>query len=180
MKSKKMEDAYRNGRVESQLIAKSSRLEMREDAIELDDGSEKLYHVVSHPGASAILPIDGEGNILLVKQYRYPVDQILLEIPAGLIENGEDPMVCAQRELREEVGVDAHVIEPLFDIYTAPGFTDEKIYLFVAKELFPSPLQAEDSDEIDVVKVSREEAMKLIKSKNIVDAKTIIALYSYI
>lgn len=135
---------------------------------------------MTHPGACAILPIDSEGKLVLVKQYRYPLDDILIEIPAGLIENEEEPIVCARRELREEIGMNANELTPLLDIYTAPGFTNEKLYLFIAKGLYTDPLVAEDTDEIDIIRLPIEEAAEKIYSGEITDAKTVVSILTYL
>ncbi|MCI5053148.1 MAG: NUDIX hydrolase [Simkaniaceae bacterium] len=133
---------------------------------------EQEHQWVKHPGAAVILPIEGD-KIVFVKQHRNPVDQVLLELPAGVLEKGEDPKECAQRELREETGFGAKVLKPLFEFYSAPGFCNEKLHLFMAQELFLNPLHAEDTDKIEVVKMTLDEALQTKPS----DAKTLLALY---
>ncbi|MCF7852267.1 MAG: NUDIX hydrolase [Simkaniaceae bacterium] len=179
MKSKQIQKSYEDAEIEVTEIVESPRLKIREEKINFKNGQQKLYHIVSHPGASAILPIMDNGDLLFVVQYRHAVKEILLEIPAGVIEHHEDPSICALRELREETGMNAHHIERFLDIYTTPGFTDEKLYLFTAQNLYPDPLTGEDSHEIDLFSCSINEALQMIAEGRIVDAKTIIAILSY-
>jgi len=173
------ENHYKNALIESREIIKSPRITVREDQVSLESGKHKTYHIVTHPGACAILPIDSDGNLIFVRQYRHAVEKILLEIPAGIIDEGEDPFTCARRELREETGLNGKSIEPMIDILTTPGFTNEKLYLYIAKDLYHDPLIAEDSDEIDVIKYSLKESLQMVMSGKIADAKTVIAILYY-
>ena len=173
------ENHYKNAINNSREIIKSPRLTVREDQISLGNGKDKIYHIVTHPGACAVLPIDNEGNLIFVRQYRHAVGKILLEIPAGIIDDGENPLTCAKRELREETGYNGKSIKPMIDILTTPGFTNEKLYLYIAKDLFHDPLIAEDSDEIDVIKYSLNESLQMVMSGKIADAKTVIAILYY-
>lgn len=145
------------------------------DRVRLPNGSESTRELVLHPGAAAILPILPDGRIILVHQYRHPVGQSLWEIPAGKLESGEDPLTCAKRELLEETGYEAATWEELLSFYTSPGFTDERITLFLARDLTrvsePRPSEittcrAFESSELD----------HLVASGVIKDAKTILAL----
>lgn len=178
-RSKEMEKLYQTARITSRVCVTSPRLTVREDYVKLSDGKEKIYHIVSHPGASAILPIDSHERLFFIRQYRHAVGEILLEIPAGIIDPGEDAKVCAERELREETGMNSNKIEPFAEIFTTPGFSDEKLFLFTAHELFPSPLIADDSHEIDLIPLTIEEALQKMYSGEIKDAKTIIAIFHY-
>lgn len=173
------EERYKNAKVTSSIIAKTSRLTIHSDHLAFLEGDHKDYYVVSHRGASAVLPIDEKGNIFLVKQYRHAVKKITLEIPAGLLDEGEEPLIAARRELREEIGMDATSFIPLQPIWTTPGFTDEVIHLFVAKGLFPSPIKGEDSHEIAVVSLPLEEVKNAIYEGTIQDGKTLIAVLLY-
>jgi ADP-ribose pyrophosphatase len=128
--------------------------------------------VVRHPGACAVVAITPEGQILLVRQLREAVRRALLEIPAGILEEGETPEACAARELTEETGYRAVKLEHLATIYTSPGFTDERIGLFQA-EAEPGGQATED---LEVVKLTREQAMKAIETGQILDAKTVAGL----
>ena len=102
------------------------------DRVSLPDGSEAFREIVEHPGGACILPVDGEGNAYCVRQYRYPIGEHLLEAPAGKLERGEDPLVCAVRELGEETGFTAGRIVPLGAYHSSPGFSSERLYLYLA------------------------------------------------
>jgi len=150
-----------------------------EEKVSYEGDRHKSYDLVLHPGAVAMIPIDNEGKIVFVKQWRRAVEQILLELPAGCLEIDEEPIDCAGRELREEIGQEASEITPLGGFFTAPGFCNEYIHLFLAQGLKPNPLIGDDTDEIDVISLSVDEAMDQIEEGKIIDAKTIAGIYRY-
>lgn len=151
-----------------------------QDEVFYDNGQEaKVFDMVLHPGAVAMLPINSKGELILVKQWRHAAKKILFELPAGTLEPNEDPINCAQRELREETGYEAKEITLLNSFFTAPGFCNEYIYLYLAKNLHLNPLIGDDSDEIDLITTSLEQAICLIKERKIIDAKTIAGIYFY-
>lgn len=154
-------------------------LRLQTETLAFEDGTSCKRDIVRHPGAAAVLPIDREGNLLLIQQYRRPIDQITIEIPAGTLDAGEEPITCAARELREEAGFRAKEITPLGFIYTAPGFTDEKVFLFLARDLTLDPLPPDDHEVIELYPISLENALEAIKRGVIVDAKTIVSIYYY-
>lgn len=137
------------------------------------------YDFVSHPGAAAIIAVDDEKKIQLVHQYRPAIKQVLIELPAGKIDNMEAPEVCAQRELREEIGCRAESLEYLIPIHPSPGFCDEVVHLFLATTLIPDPLPAPDYERIDVQGYSLCELHSLIRAGSITDAKTITGIFYY-
>jgi ADP-ribose pyrophosphatase len=134
--------------------------------------------VIVHPSSAvAILPIEGN-RCKLIRQYRYAIDDYILEAPAGALEPGEDPMEAAARELIEETGFTAQVIEPRGFIITTPGYTDEKIFLYEARDLSPSREYEKDEDEIiEVVDVPLRDLNQMIRDDTIVDAKTICLIH---
>lgn len=136
--------------------------------------------VVVHPGAVGILPVNEQGQILLIKQWRRAVQEILIEIPAGTLEPGEEVLDCAHRELQEETGFKAETLIPLGTLYTCPGFCTEKIYLFLGKDLVPSHLPGDETEAIDQHPLTLEEIFLKIDTGEITDAKTIAALYMYL
>lgn len=132
--------------------------------------------IVRHPGAVAILPIDDQGNIYFVKQFRKAIEHELLEIPAGKLEKGEEPSQCALRELQEEIGFTSIKLTFITQIYTSPGFADEKIYIFKAENLVKSELMKDEDEFINIYRYRPDEAFNMIKNGKIRDAKTIAAL----
>lgn len=151
------------------------------DTVRFPDGSVGELEMIRHPGAAAVIPFasDPQGTdptILLIKQYRYATLDILYEIPAGRLNPGEDPRVCAERELLEEVGVKAGRVERLTTIWTTPGFTDERIHLFWATDLTPGQHAREADEFIEVTPKPLSEVLALIKSGEICDAKTCLAI----
>ena len=131
---------------------------------------------MEHPDAVVVVPLDNEGGVYLVRQYRQAVDKHLLELPAGGVEPGEGPEACVERELREEIGMRPGRVERLVGFYSAPGFCTEYLHLFLARDLHPDRLPAEDAEVIDVVRVPLKEIPRLIASGKIEDAKSIAGL----
>lgn len=151
-------------------------LDLQIDRVELPNGRIADMEVVRHPGASAMVPITGDGNVLLVRQFRYAVGGWLLEVPAGKLDTGEEPEVCARRELVEEVGVLAGELVPLGAIWASPGFTDEKIWLFLARSL-EEARQSLDSDEVLTVEsLPFADAVRQVHRGEISDGKSVCAL----
>ncbi len=137
--------------------------------------------MVEHPGAVAILALDEEERVVLVRQYRQPAAAVLMEIPAGKLDPGEDPLHCAQRELAEETGLQGNSWRPLGWFYLSPGFSDEKIYLYLAQGLskVPSPVPADEEETVEMVKLPLSEALDMVVRNELKDAKTVIALQLY-
>ncbi len=152
-------------------------INVRQDRVVISGGQVAFREIIEHPGAVAMLVLDGKGGIVLVKQHRQPVGQILLEIPAGKLEPNEEPLRCARRELLEETGLEGNKWQQLFSFYPSPGFCDEIIYMFQVEELSKAVTPSADPDErISVVTVPLAETPEMIKSGQIKDGKTIIAL----
>jgi ADP-ribose pyrophosphatase len=147
--------------------------------VELPDGQHQMREVIRHPGAAALIALDNQNRILLVRQFRSAAALVMSEIPAGLLNMGEDPMQAAVRELQEETGYKPGKIEPLGGFYAAPGYTTEYIHLFVATELVESRLPADVDEFIEVDHVTLESAVTMIEQGEISDAKTIIALLMF-
>lgn len=147
-----------------------------EESIALS-GVEHLRYTVRHPGAAVFLPLTDEGKLLLVEQYRSPVRKVLLEAPAGTLEPGEDPLCCAQREIQEEVGMKARNWTFLGELYPAPGFCDEHQFLYVATDLSPSVLPADEDEDISVRECTLGEVEECIVNGKVVDAKTLSLLF---
>lgn len=152
-------------------------IDVRQDRVRIYGGQTVFREIVEHPGAVAILAINNQGEVVLVRQHRQAVGQIMLEIPAGKLEPEEEPLECARRELLEETGLEGLKWKILSVYYPSPGFCNEIIYLFQAEELSSAVSPTSDPEEkIAVVKISLSEAWALINQGQIKDGKTIIAL----
>lgn len=143
--------------------------------VTLPNGETAKRELVRHPGAVAIVPLIGE-DVLLVRQYRIAAGQTMLEIPAGTLNPGEAPLICAERELQEETGYKPGVLEPLGGIFTAPGYTTEFIHLYLARDLGESRLAMDDDEFIEVVRVPLREALEMLNTGEIKDGKSAAAL----
>lgn len=151
------------------------------DQVRFPDGSEAEMDIIRHSGASAIVPFmsDPEGDdpqLLLIRQYRYAAGGFIYEVPAGRLDGDESPADCAVRELKEETGCTADVMTPLFTMFTTPGFTDEKIHVFMASGLSHGSSAREADEFVDVVIMSLAEALELIRIGEIMDAKTALSI----
>jgi len=151
--------------------------DIRQDFIRLPNGSVKQRDVVEHPPAVTILPIDEENNIWFIRQYRHPVDEVLLELPAGVMDEGESPIGTAQREIREEIGMSANYLELIGEFYLAPGYSTELMYIYLARELSEAPLPADDDEFIRIEKIPIHLAYQTEYLRQLRDAKTIAALF---
>jgi ADP-ribose pyrophosphatase len=146
------------------------------DRVRLPNGNVTELELIRHPGAAAALPIDADGSVLLVRQYRYAASDWLLEVPAGKLDPGEAPDTCALREVEEETGVRPGRLEPLGWIFTTPGFTDEKIWLYVARDLVPSRQELQHDEVLSVVRMPLAEAVERAASGEIRDAKSVCTI----
>ena len=135
---------------------------------------------MEHSDCVAIIAIDADDNVLLVNQFRKPIEKELLEIPAGGIEPGEDPLECVRREMREETGYLPRKVERLGGFYSTPGYCTEYLYLYLASDLVPSSLFAEDTENIKLVRVPISQIPSLINSGSICDAKSIAGLLTFL
>ena len=140
------------------------------------NGKEAWREVVHHPGASAIVAIDEDNRIIMEKQFRYALNDYLLEIPAGKLDKGEDPLVCAKRELEEETGIIASEWISLGTIATSPGFCNEVIHLYVAKGLSKGEIHWDDDEYVEVERYTFDELLQRIKEEKIKDSKSLSAL----
>ena len=146
--------------------------------VELPNGKTSKREIVKHPGAVAILAVTEEGKIIMVKQFRKPLERAIVEIPAGKLEKGEEPEYTALRELEEETGDTAKKLTKITAFYTSPGFADEIVHVFLAEELSVlEEKRALDEDEfVEVMEVTLEDALKLVESREVYDAKTAYAI----
>lgn len=146
------------------------------DQIELANGRQAFREVVHHPGGVTILPLDDEGYVCCVRQYRYPYGEVLLELPAGKLERGEDPFECAKRELSEETGFSADRWESLGCIYTSPGYSSETLYLYLARSLHAGKAHPDEGEFLAVERIKLTELLELVMDGRIRDGKTAAAV----
>ena len=163
--------------VSSQHIFQGRAVRLRVDEVELPSGRVTTREVVEHDDCVVIVALDGDDNVLLVRQYRQAVDRELLELPAGGIDPGESPEDCVCREMREETGYSPAHVERLGGFYPAPGYCTEYLHLYLATGLDLSPLVAEDTESIELVRVPKDRVLDLVASGEICDAKSIAGLF---
>lgn len=174
-----LEHAVRKNR---ELVHKGAIIELHRDTMELPNGGTEYFDFIYHKGAAAVVPVKEDGKILMVKQYRNALDDYTLEIPAGGKNGVDEPTLdCAYRELEEETGyyTDKENLELLLSLYTTVAFCNEKIDIYVAKNLTKTAQHLDEDEFIDVYEYSVDELMEMIYSGKIVDAKTIAAISTY-
>jgi ADP-ribose pyrophosphatase len=160
--------------VRKERVFEGRMIQVDRDTVRLPNGVETTREVVRHPGAVAVLPFKDD-NLLLVRQYRYPIEQITLEIPAGKLDPEEEPLICAGRELREETGYRG-TLEYLGTFYSTPGFSDEVMHLYKATDLVWDPLSPDEDEFLNVESISWTEAKEKAVSCGFNDAKTILGI----
>lgn len=164
-------------KLESENIFDGNLLHIKKDKVKLPNGGEAYREWVKHPGAAAVIPLTDQGEIILVRQYRYPIDEVTLEIPAGKLDiAGEDPLECAKRELSEETGYTAQEYKFLSKLATSVGFSDEVIYIYAAKGLKAGTQHTDEDEFINVVKVPLAEAVEMVLYGRINDGKSVTAI----
>ncbi len=163
-------------RLATREIFRGRVVRLRADRVRLPNGHETVLEIVEHPGAAAVVPVDGDGRVYLVRQYRYAAGGYLLEVPAGKLDGREPPEACARRELEEEVGLTARQWQALGWIWTTPGFTDERIWLYLARELTPVGQKLSRHEVLSVERMPLAEAARLARAGEIADAKSVCAL----
>lgn len=153
-------------------------IQVKLEEVELPNGKTSTREIVKHPGAVAIIAMTAEKKLLLVRQFRKPLEQVIYEIPAGKLEPNEEPLTCVQRELAEETGYKSDSIKLIQSFYTSPGFANEIVHVFYTDQLerLDKTVELDDDEFLDVIEVSLAEAQKLIEDKQIYDAKTVYAV----
>lgn len=172
------ENLYENC-VQSRTIYKGRVVTLKVDDVALDDGTLTKREYVCHRGGAAILAVDDEDCAYLVRQYRYPYGEVVLEIPAGKLEEGEEPLKAALRELSEETGLVADELTPMGVVYPTPGYTNEKLYIYLATKFCRAAAHPDADERLCLVRVKFDEALAMVRSGEIKDAKTCYAILNY-
>ncbi|MBN6888342.1 ADP-ribose diphosphatase [Cytobacillus horneckiae] len=164
--------------LKTEKLFSGSVISLQIEDVELPNGKTSKREIIKHPGAVAVLALTDDNKIVMVEQYRKALEKTIVEIPAGKLEKGEDPLECAKRELEEETGYGCAEMEWLISFYTSPGFADEIVHLYIAKELKTVENAASmDEDEfVNLMEVTLEEAIELVRNQKIYDAKTAYAV----
>jgi ADP-ribose pyrophosphatase len=164
--------------LKSQILFKGKVFDHQVDEIEYESGNRGIREVAIHPGGAVVVPVKDDGKIILVKQFRYPLQNTLIELPAGKLDKDEDPLVCATRELEEETGYKAKEIKKLGRIYTAPGYCTEILHIYSARGLTPGNHNREEGEQgMEIFELSINEIEKMITNGEITDAKTIVGIF---
>tara|TARA_B100000959_G_scaffold83641_1_gene89086 strand:- start:178 stop:714 length:537 start_codon:yes stop_codon:yes gene_type:complete len=157
-------------------IYKGTLLDVRRDEITLPNGKTSAREYIKHPGAACIIPVLPDGNIALIKQYRYPVQSEMIELPAGKLDPGEKPEVCAKRELEEEIGYSAGKLTFICNIHPAIGFASEKMWIYLAEDLVKTVENTDHDEFLVLMPTHLDDAIKMVWDGKITDVKTIIGL----
>lgn len=162
--------------IKTEQVYKGRVVHLRKDEVILPNGKKSTREIIEHPGAVVILAQNNNKEVVMVEQFRKPVEDVLLELPAGTLEPNEDTIDCAKRELEEETGYQAEKWQKIFEFYSAPGFCNEKLTLYFAYSLVKTSTNTDHDEFIEVKDVDRNEIISLIKNNQIKDAKTLIGI----
>ena len=162
----------------SEIIFRGKVFNTKVDQIEYNSGNKAVREVAEHPGGAVVVPVTDDGKIVMVTQHRFPMNKVLLELPAGKLSKNEDPKVCAVRELEEETGYKSDNVIELGSIYTTPGYSTEKLWIYLAKDLKAGNYNREEGEfGMEVFEFSFDEVEEKIYNGEIVDGKTICGIY---
>lgn len=173
-----MEWEWEERRTASSQVFRGRVISLRVDTVELPDGRTATREVVDHPGAVVLAALTAARELLLVRQYRYAIGQATLEVPAGTLHPGEEPQACAARELREETGYEAGRLTLLQRFYSTPGFTTERMFLYLAEDLRPGPPSPDEDEYLRVEAVPLPRALRMAEQGEILDAKSLVAVFA--
>ena len=162
--------------LEKHAVFRGRVVDLSVERVRLPNGNVCDLELIRHPGAAAVVPVDDDGNVILVRQYRHATGGYVLEVPAGKLDAGEPPETCALREVQEETGYLPGELKPLGWIWTTPGFTDERIWLFLATRLVPARQDLQHDEVLTVERLPLADAVARARSGEIVDAKSVCAL----
>jgi ADP-ribose pyrophosphatase len=163
--------------IDSEIVYPGRAFTIRRDQVRLPDGRTTKLDIVEHHGSVVLIPIDDGDNLLFVRQYRHAAAQDMLELPAGTLDEGELPLACAARELREETGQAARQLDALGGFFLAPGYSTEYMFVFLARGLYYSPLAADADEFLRVESIPLEQALQMAEQGNLPDSKSLAALW---
>jgi len=162
--------------LKSETLLQGRAFKIRRDQLKTPDGRETMFEIIEHGGSVIIIPIDADGNLLFVRQYRHAAGRDLLELPAGTRDDNEPFEVCAAREIREETGMEAGNLQKVGEFYLAPGYSTEFMVVYLATDLKHNPLEADDDEFLEVEKIPVGEVVQRVERGEIPDAKSLAAL----
>jgi ADP-ribose pyrophosphatase len=172
-----MDAHLKENKIAGEIVYEGNFLKVECDKVRLPDGKTSAREYIRHPGAVVILPLFDDGTVLLERQFRYPLNQIFVEFPAGKIDLGEDPLLCAQRELQEETGYTATEWKFLCTIHNAIAYSDEHLDIFLARGLVSGKSKLDDGEFLETFVTSLEDLLSLVKEGKVTDVKTIIGAF---
>jgi ADP-ribose pyrophosphatase len=162
--------------IHSEIVYQGRAFGVRRDQVRLPNGEATHWDIIAHPGAVTLVPVDEQGRLWFVRQYRHAIGQDLLELPAGTLKPGEPPEECALRELREEIGMAASQLQKLGDFFLAPGYSSEHLHIFLATGLTPASLPGDADEFLKIEIIPAEQAYQMITAGQFQDGKTLAAL----
>ena len=172
-----MDEALTEEKIDSALVYDGALLKVRRDEVRLPDGRVGIREHIRHPGASVVIPILPSGNLLFVRQFRYPLSQAFIEFPAGKIDFGETPLQCAMRELREETGHDGRNWREIATFHPCIGYSDERLVYFISEAHPAGEIEADEEEFLVNVEMSLDDALKGVREGRITDGKTVSGLF---
>lgn len=175
----KKQDRLAEPTIASETIFTGKVITLKVDEVRLPNGRTATREIVKHQGAVAVLPLTEDGKMIAVRQYRKALERSIVEIPAGKLEKGEEPLACAKRELEEETGYTAARYEHISSFYTSPGFADELLHLYMATGLQAGTMRLDEDEFVEVMALTLEEAQDMHRRGEIRDAKTVLALFAW-
>lgn len=167
---------YEEKTISKQKVFEGNIIDVESWKVTLPNGKEATRDVVIHPGASVVIPVTDDGQIYMVRQFRKPIDKECLELPAGKLDKGEDPLECAKRELKEETGLDTKNIKHLLKIHSTPGFSNEVLNMYIATDLYEGEACADEDEFISAEKYPIATLVDMVMKNEITDSKTIIGI----
>ena len=163
--------------IKSESLLEGRAFKIRRDHLRTPDGRETDYEIVEHTGSVVMVPIDADGNLLFVRQYRHAAGSDLLELPAGTRDGNESFESCAAREMREETGMAAQTLEKVGEFYLAPGYSTEFMAVFIARDLTPSPLPKDQDEFLELERIPLDKALQMAEQGQVPDAKSLAAMF---